>query len=529
MRRGKLAAMAEMSAGRRRLEAGDVPGAIRRFDRATIVDSNCAQAYLYRAGLKLLVEDVDGAVDDFRTISRLDHSYLPAYRDLTTPSAEEFPALVPAAEAAVRRAPDCAWAWVFRAFSLRSLMRYEDAVRDVNKAVACEPRSAALRALRSRVKLTNRQALYDGVRDMERAVALAPDWGWLQCWLGEALRHRGELVRALTALDRGLSLEPGYLRGWAWRGGVKTALGDFEGARADLDHSLTWDPIYSYDFEYTYDQKSWAYNQRQLADRGLGDIHQALRDLNKAHRFGPRYAWTYSADGRPEIHLRGVAELDEYLRGSPRDGWGWAWRGWSLHQAGRDEEALASLNRAVVLSPGSSWPRAWRGKVLLSLGRDVPAAAELGAALRRGRNYAPAWGWRAQARRRLGARRGAISDFTAAVRLDHRAAWAFAGRGEAKRGLGDLSGSLADLDRALGILPDYPEALGWRAETRRLLGDLDGSMADADSALKRKPGLILVYVTRALVKQALKDYAGQLRDLRRAAKLEPKLFQGAVT
>jgi len=466
--------MAAMAAGRKRVDAGDIKGAIRRFDRAVAIDADCAQAYLYRAGLKLLDSDLDGAIADFRAIETLDHSFLPAYRDLTTLSAEEFPALIDAAKSAVRRAPDCAWAWVFRAFSLRSLMLYDEAVADLDRAVKLKPKSAALWAMRSRVKLTNRQSFYDGVRDMERAVALASGWGWLNCWLGEALRHQGAFARALKSLDKGLSLEPGYLRGWAWRGGVKAGLRDFKGARADLKRSLANDPIYSYDFEYTYDQKSWAYNQLQLAARGLGDVKQALADLNEAHRYGPRYAWCFNPSDDPRVYEAAIAELGAY----PRDAWARAWKGWTLHQAGRHEEALASLEGAE-----SAWASAWKGKVLTALGRSKEALKPLSRALRLDRSYAPAWGWRAEARRLCGDLKGAVSDFTAAVRLDHRAAWAFAGRGEAKRGLGDLTGSLADLDRALGILPAYAQALAWRAETRRRLGDVPGALPDAKAAL----------------------------------------------
>lgn len=473
-----MAAMAAMAAGRKRVDAGDIRGAIRAFDRAVKIDENCAQAYLYRAGLKLLAPDLDGALADFRTIETLDHSFLPAYRDLTTLSAEEFPALIPAAEAAVRRAPDSAWAWVFRAFSLRSLMRYDEAVGDLDRAVKLAPRSAALWAMLSRVKLTNRQDFYDGVRDMKIAVRLQPAYGWLNCWLGEAQRHQGAFKRALKSLDKGLALEPGYLRGWAWRGGVKVALGDFRGARKDLDRSLAFDPIYSYDFEYTYDQKSWAYNQRQLAGRGLGDVKRALRDLNEAHRYGPRYAWCYNPSGDPRVYAAAVAELDAYLEKAPRDGWARAWKGWTLHQAGRDEEALAALSDV-----GFAWALAWKGKVLTSLGRPKEAVRTLNAGLKRDKSYAPAWGWRAEARRQCADFRGAVSDFTEAVRLDHRAAWALAGRGEAKRHLGDLKGSLVDLDRALAILPAYPQALAWRAETRRRLGDRSGAVADAQESL----------------------------------------------
>jgi len=528
VRRGKVGAMAAMAQGRKKVDARDWRGAIRCFDRAVAIDPACAQAVLYRAGLKLLNTDLDGAVADFRQMSALDHSYLPAYRDLTTLSAEEFPALIPAAEAAVRRAPDSAWAWVFRAFSLRSLMRYEEAVADLDRAVACEPASAAVWAMRSRVKLTNGRKLYDGVRDMEKAVALEPDWGWLRCWLGEALRHQGKFQRALKSHDKGLRLEPGYLRGWAWRGGVKLALRDWRGARRDLSRSLARDPIYSYDFEYTYDQKSWACNQLQLASRGLGEIRRALRELNEAHRYGPRYAWCFNPRHELSVFAAAVGELEEHLRRAPRDAWAHAWRGWTLHQAGDREAALAALTRARALSARNAWAAAWQGKVLLDLGRHKSAARALTAALKRDPAYAPAWGWRGEARRGLGELSGAVADFKRAVRLDHRAAWALAGMGEAKRGLGDLPGSRAALDRALGIHPDYPQALGWRAETLRLSGDLPRALADADSALKLKPGLVLVYVTRALIKQALKDYPGQLQDMRRAARLAPDLFAAAA-
>jgi tetratricopeptide (TPR) repeat protein len=521
--RAKVSVMAAMAAGRRRVDAGDFKGAIRRFDEAVRLDAQCAQAYLYRAGLKLLVKDDAGALADFHAISKLDHSHLPAYRDLTTLSAEEFPALIPAAERALKRAPDCAWAHVFHAFSLRSLMRYEDAIKDLDRAVACEPNSAALYAMRSRVKLTNRQQFYDGVRDMEKAVALAPDWGWLNCWLGEALRHKGDHRRALKALDKGLALDPAYLRGWAWRGGVLVALGRFKDAISSLTRSLAFDPIYHYDFEYTADQKSWALNQRMLARRGLGDIPGALKDLNEAHRYGPRYAWVFNPAGEPKLYERGLSELER----APKLAWALAWRGWTLEQWGRHEDAISELSKALSLNPRLAWPLAWRGKAMLSLGDPGKASQDLDRALKFDPAYAQAWGWRGEARRLLGRLAPAISDFTKAIRLDHRAAWAFAGRGECRQKQGRLGEALHDLDRALAICPDYAEALAWRAETRRAAGNLKGALADADAALKLKPGLVLVYVTRALVKQALHDYQGQLADFRRAAKLDPAILEAA--
>jgi len=519
--KAKVSVMAAMAAGRRKVDGGNLKAAIRCFDKAVALDPLAAQAYLYRAGLKLLVGDQAGALDDFDAIARLDHSHLPAYRDLTTLSAEEFPGLIAACEKALKARPRCAWGHVFHSFSLRSLMRYEDAVRDLDRAVACDPRSAALRAMRSRVKLTNRQDFYDGVRDMEKAVSLAPDWGWLNCWLGEALRHQGEFRRALKALDRGLAVDPRYLRGWAWRGGVKVALGDARGAIADLTRSLAFDPIYHYDFEYTADQKSWALNQRMRARRLLGDVAGALRDLNLAHRYGPRYAWSYDPKGGEKELRASLRELDR----KPSLPWARAWRGYTLARAGRFDEALRDYDFALARSPRLAWAWAWKGSALASLSETADSERCLTKAVKLDPAYAPAFGWRGEARRLLGRLDDAAADFTKAIKLDHRSAWAYAGRGECRQKQGDLARSLADLDRALAILPGYAEALGWRAETLRLLGRTKDALKDADAALKAKPGLVLVYVTRALIKQARKDFRGQLADFRLAAKLDPSVLE----
>ncbi|MBI5629755.1 MAG: tetratricopeptide repeat protein [Elusimicrobia bacterium] len=467
--RPRVSVMAAMARGRACVDEGHMGKAIAAFDEAARLDPLCAQAYIYRAGLKLLAGDETGALGDFRAMSGMDHSYLPAYRDLTTLSAEEFPRLIPAAQGLLRRAPDCAWARVFHAFSLRSLMRYEEAVSDLDAAVALEPGSAALWAMRSRVKLTNAGRFYDGVSDMERAVALEPAWGWLRCWLGEALRHQGRFSEALKSLSLGLKLEPRYLRGWAWRGGVRVALGQHREAVEDLSRSLAWDPIYNYDFEYTADQKSWACNQIMAAYKGLGEFSQALRALNRAHALGPRYSWVFNPKNDPALFEEGIGQLSRTLKTHPRMAWALAWRGWTHWQWGKSAEALADIERALRLSPRLAWPRAWRGKILLSRGEPGLAREALDRAVALSPGYAQAWGWRAEALAALDLPRQALRDFTKAVELDHRAAWAFAGRGECRRRLGDLSGAVEDLDRAVGIYPEYAQAQAWREEARRLL------------------------------------------------------------
>ena len=69
VRRARVSVMAAMAQGRRALTRGELPAAIRLFDRAISLDPQCAQAVLYRAGLKLLADDQDGALADFQAMS----------------------------------------------------------------------------------------------------------------------------------------------------------------------------------------------------------------------------------------------------------------------------------------------------------------------------------------------------------------------------------------------------------------------------------------------------------------------------
>lgn len=442
----RLAVLDALARGQRAAAERKRGAAFRWFDRALALDPNCAQALLSRACLALLAKNQRAAWEDIWAMERLDFSRLPDYRDLTTPSAKEFPELLSGVERLIQS--DCRrpWAYVLRAFCLRSLLRYEPAVIDLDRSVALAPKSAVLRALRARVKLTNRGS-YDGVKDMEKAVAMAPHWGWLRCWLGEALRHQGRFKEALKVLDRGLALEPGYSQGWAWRGGVKVSLGRFRDALPDLNRSLRPDPAARFDPEMAADQRAWALNQKMLALRALARVPEALRCLNEAHRLGPRYGWAFGASAGA-----GLAELCRF----PRLAWARAWRGWIFLRENRPAEALAELEQVSIRH---GWPAAWKGKALLSVGRPADALAALDQAVRRTPDYAPAWGWRGEARLALGRPKAAESDLTKAIILDHRCAWAYCGRGYARLALRRRKEARADFGFALGILPGYPDAL----------------------------------------------------------------------
>lgn len=434
--------------GRGLLARGDYPGALRAFTRALALDPACGAAALNRAAVFLLLGDEAAALSDCRSLSRMGADVLVAYQDLSTPSALEHPRLAAAAKDLTRRRPSCAWAHVLNAFTLRGLMRYDLALVEMGKALSLEPGSAALWALRSRLRLSDRGA-FDGVGDLDRALSREPRLGWLHCWRGEALRHNGKLREALKALNQGLALNPGYQPGYAWRGGVLRLLGRPRRAIVDLTQALRKNLSARACGEPTEDQKSWVFNQRMLCWRAVGKPINALIDMNSAHALNPRYEIYYASDVT-EASVSIESLIPSALYGIPKLQ-AHAWKGKILHRRGDRAGALRCYQDAFKVYP-KGWIWTWAGELLLEMGQPSEALPLLDRAVREEPRYAPAWSARAGARRARGDLRGALTDFSRAVTLDIRSARAWAGRGECRKALGDRAGAAEDMRFSRGIL-----------------------------------------------------------------------------
>ena len=429
--------------------------AISLLQKATQKDSFCARAYFYGAALKLAVGDQEGALADLRAIDQVNPEYLPFYRDLRVPSPDKFPTLLPSLDRALRKDPACAWGYVLKSFLLKAVLRHEKTKAPMDLAVQCEPRSAALWALRSRVRLTNRPELYDGLADIRHAVSLNPQCGWLHCWKGEGLRRRGNFKKALAAFNRGLTLDPFYKLGYAWRGGVRVVLGDYAKAVVDLTRSLKSDPIYDYDIDYTArsDQRSWAYNQRMLAWRGLRDIPKAIADLNRAHALSPRYGWIYNPKQEAIVFHTMIGELDTFLKKRPRFAWAYAWRGWSQEKRHDFSSALVNFERCLKINSRLAWPWVWSAHIFYVSNEIGLARKSLKRAMSLDRHYSPAWGLKGRIERKLGNLEQAVVDFTKAIELDYRCSWALSERGNCLSLMGRSALAREDSRKAVGFYP----------------------------------------------------------------------------
>ncbi|MCX4588098.1 tetratricopeptide repeat protein [Streptomyces sp. NBC_01481] len=188
-------------------------------------------------------------------------------------------------------------------------------------------------------------------------------------------------------------------------------------------------------------------------------------------------------------------------------------RGDAHHRAGRYEEALADLDRAIAQRPEYGWAIGLRGQVLLAAKRlpealtDLERAAELlpktawvlaeredaydelrGTDELRARceeaveNTSEAGAWIRRASARTSARRydEALADWTRTLELDPEHGWARVRRAWVRGRLGDQEGWFADLDRLVATEKNRGWALAQRARSLTSRGLLRRALADLD-------------------------------------------------
>jgi tetratricopeptide (TPR) repeat protein len=153
--------------------------------------------------------------------------------------------------------------------------RYDDALRDLGRALELEPDDTYALARRSEVyRMKGRY--HDALRDLSRVLELEPDDPTTLVARGDLHTGQGRYDDALPDLNRALELEPDNLTALASRGGIHAEQGRYDDALRDLDRVLELDPS---------DAFVLATRGAIYAEQGRDD--DALRDLDQALELDP--------------------------------------------------------------------------------------------------------------------------------------------------------------------------------------------------------------------------------------------------
>jgi tetratricopeptide (TPR) repeat protein len=198
-------------------------------------------------------------------------------------------------------------------------------------------------------------------------------------------------------------------------------------------------------------------------------------------------------------------------------------RGDAYLRLGKDDLALADLNRSIALSAqvfeASHFSRA---RILARLGRHREALADIDRVIAASPQRADAYNLRAGILEGLGRVPEAIADLSKAIALSPESAEYHDNRGMALRKAGDLGRALTDLDRSIALSPDQPETYNNRGLVRAAKGDLEGAISDFTTATKLDSGFGAAYLNRCEARRELGKLEDALADCSKGIELGGK-------
>ncbi|HRU05613.1 MAG TPA: tetratricopeptide repeat protein [Candidatus Brocadiia bacterium] len=234
-----------------------------------------------------------------------------------------------------------------------------------------------------------------------------------------------------------------------------------------------------------------ARQRSETVDAWIGGPMQDSRVLTRAIQIGPASADLFAQRATASAILGrfedALLDLSEAILLSPQQGSLFLQRAKTRAALGDLEAALADANRAVELLPGDAAVLETRGQLLAALGR----------------------------------RRDAAADFTSAIAADPSRHTSFWGRARALIEMGQPGLAADDLTAALALRPSDPALLVDRGECRFRCGDLEGAVADFSAALERDPRCGLALENRARVLLALGRGPQARADVEAALVLRP--------
>ncbi|HJZ46682.1 MAG TPA: protein kinase [Roseiflexaceae bacterium] len=329
----------------------------------------------------------------------------------------------------------------------------DEARADIERALSLAPNNGLAYYARGYLNARTDKA-DEAIADYTRAIELAPTFARAYYQRSRVLSYpKEDYAGERRDLDRAIELDPDLIDARMARASTLYYSSKLEAALPDLNHVLGLDP-----------KHTDALHLRALLYAGQKRAADARRDFDAAAAAAPEDKDIFR--DRAEFFVRQgdyVAALADADRLVALDGADPQWhglRGFVLHALGRDDQALAAFDKALLIAGKEAWAvRYGHGLALLGLGRAQEALDDLLAAqahpddvggaaeLFYGTHAMPSVDL-ARAYQALGQDDKALQALDAALKQDESFV-AYLERGRARAAAGDREGARADLQEAL--------------------------------------------------------------------------------
>lgn len=224
--------------------------------------------------------------------------------------------------------------------TLLELDRYEEALKDFNAALALDPESPDALCGRGQT-LFHLGNTEDALKDLKATVRLDPEnmiaWGML----GQIKLYEEDYEKALKYLEKAIDIDPDLLV-YDFRASAKRALGDLDGALADIKLAIEFEPE---NVDYLIDE-GIILIQMERIDEALKVFNEALlrEKTPEAYRFRglafmKELEYEKAIADFTEAEKLGAEAPDLFLN-----------RGEAFYQLGEQEKGMADFQRAKKLA-----------------------------------------------------------------------------------------------------------------------------------------------------------------------------------
>ncbi len=179
---------------------------------------------------------------------------------------------------------------------MRTLKKYEEAISDFNKAIELQPDYTI--AFNNRGLLMNITRRYDqAISDYSKAISLKKDYAEAYSNRGIAYRNAGKFEESLRDFNKTIELQPNYYKAYSERGILMAAQNKYDEALKDYNRTIEMQPDYPN-----------VYFNRGNLNMTLKKNDDAIRDFSKALSLQPALAEAYYNRGLCEININRKTE-----------------------------------------------------------------------------------------------------------------------------------------------------------------------------------------------------------------------------
>ncbi|MDE6651200.1 MAG: tetratricopeptide repeat protein, partial [Paramuribaculum sp.] len=212
-------------------------------DRAVDLFPSTADSYIRRAGIRTMMGNAEGAVDDYIVALTTDDSANgKALAALVELANTNYPAVMNGLSRAIRQAPRSGMFYYIRAAIAESHNNFTSAISDYDKILNDKLYSyAGLNS--SLAKCFFALGQYDtALANADYAISATPDNAPYYALKADILNALGENAEALANATRALNKEPGLVAALNAKADAQIALGDASGASVTLAEALLTEP-----------------------------------------------------------------------------------------------------------------------------------------------------------------------------------------------------------------------------------------------------------------------------------------------